>query len=117
MRRLVRHLRELRKAREGSVMRQKVFHFFRAAFLGLIACYQAVQHGAPLCDCEVRNCVPIFSKNVVATLHVPDEILPDYLLKILPEEVLGLPPRDSGCSKVCSRPLALFCFLGFHLGL
>ena len=41
---------------------------------------------AALRGCEARICVHILPKNAAATLHVPDETLPDYFLRILQEK-------------------------------
>ena len=59
MRRLLRHHRQVRKPREGPVIRQNSLHFFQVAILSPIALYKAVQQCATICDCEARNRVPI----------------------------------------------------------
>ena len=106
MRRLVRVHRQVRKPREGSVIRQNVLQFLQVAILSPIALYQVVQHCATICDYEARNCIPKLPKNAAAKLHVPDETLPDYFLKVLPEEVLELPSVIASPAVICAQELS-----------
>lgn len=58
---------------------------------------------AALRGCEARICVHILPKNAAATLHVPDETLPDSFLNILPEDVLGLPNVIASPAVICAQ--------------